>query len=230
MSSVGGWLDSIAEFPLPALLGVAALFGFAESGLGVGMFVPGETVVLVLAASLQENHALVALFVIAGVSNSMGDHVGYLLGRRYGERMRGTGVVRRLGVEKWDRATVALRKHGASAVFLTRVIPIVRTFTPAAAGVSAVRYRYFLPASLCGAYTWAIVYVTAGALAGASIAQVEKTIGDWGLIALGLLTVSVAGVVLWRRRRRAASALTPGSGELAHGDGHGPGDERAPGE
>ena len=213
-------MDTIAEFPLPALLGVAALFGVAESGLGVGMFVPGETVVLVLAASIQGNEALVALFVIAGVSNSVGDHIGYLLGYRYGERLRDTALVHRMGVEKWDRATVALRKYGAAAVFLTRVVPVVRTITPAAAGVAKVRYRFFLPASLGGAYTWAAVYVTAGALAGASIRS--------AVTAPRSLAVVVA--VMWRRRRRAESALAPGRGELAHGDGHGQCDEHAAGE
>ncbi|MGI5995825.1 MAG: DedA family protein [Saccharomonospora viridis] len=230
MSSVGSWLDTIAEFPLPALLGVAALFGVAESGLGVGMFVPGETVVLVLAASIQGNEALVALFVIAGVSNSVGDHIGYLLGYRYGERLRDTALVHRMGVEKWDRATVALRKYGAAAVFLTRVVPVVRTITPAAAGVAKVRYRFFLPASLGGAYTWAAVYVTAGALAGASIGRVEKALGDAGLIVLAVMVVAVVVAVMWRRRRRAESALAPGRGELAHGDGHGQCDEHAAGE
>ncbi|MEV4247717.1 VTT domain-containing protein [Streptosporangium canum] len=73
----------------------------------------------------------------ASTGVTAGDHVGYLLGRRYGGRMRELAVVRRLGVRHWDRATAAPRRHGAAAVFVTRLIPIVRTLTPAAVGFGA---------------------------------------------------------------------------------------------
>ena len=184
-------LDLLRSWPAPVMLSGAAVFALAESGLGVGMLVPGETVVLVLGAALGESPLIVALFVVVALAGSAGDHIGYALGRRYGTRLRETRVVRRLGQENWDRANHALRRHGARAVFLTRLIPVVRTLTPAAAGVAAVPYRRFLPASLTGAFLWSATFTFTGAAAGASIEHVETVIARTGWVLAGLVGVGV---------------------------------------
>ena len=107
---------------------------FAESGLGLGILLPGETAIVVLAATMTSGPEMVMLGIAVMVGATCGDHVGYLLGRRYGESLRETKVVRRLGVTHYDRATGLLRRRGGLAVFLTRLVPIIRTLTPAAAG------------------------------------------------------------------------------------------------
>ena len=137
--------DDMSSIALTLALGLG--LAFAESGLGLGMFLPGETAIVVLAATMRSAPEMVALGVVVLIGATLGDHVGYLLGRRYGDSLRETRVVRRLGQQHYDRATELLRRRGGSAVFLTRLVPVVRPVTPAAAGASGVEYRRFAPAS-----------------------------------------------------------------------------------
>ncbi|MFE7617851.1 DedA family protein [Streptomyces sp. NPDC057496] len=185
-------------------LALASVFALAESGLGAGMFVPGEVAVLVLSAGTEGMRSLLLLFLVVAVSSSAGDHIGYFLGIRYGERLRETRLVRRIGRRHWDRAQDLFHRHGAAAVFLTRLLPVVRTLTPATAGVSSVSYVRFLPASLAGAAMWSALYVSAGALASASVREAEATITKvlWALS--GTAVVLTIGIVWWRRKRRPA--------------------------
>ncbi|WP_328653159.1 DedA family protein [Micromonospora sp. NBC_00330] len=211
MSWITDILDTLSDLPTPVVLLAAAAFSIAESGLGVGIVIPGETVVLVLGAAMDNPVALVSLFLIVGLANSAGDHIGYFLGRRYGHRLRDTYPGRRIGAANWDRALQALQRYGAWAVFLTRLLPIVRTLTPATAGMAKVPYPHFLPASLTGAYMWSALYVFAGALAGASVERIETVIGNTGTVILVVLVVLVLVVFALRRRRAGAvrSAAAP---------------------
>lgn len=201
MAWISDGLDALSQVGLGWKLFTAGSFAFAESGLGVGMFVPGETAVLILSASIDGIYKLAVLLFVVTLCSSAGDHVGYFLGRHYGGRLRETRPIRRIGQENWDRAQALFHRHGASAVFLTRLLPIVRTLTPATAGVGDVRYRRFLPASLFGAFTWASLYVCAGALAAVSVERLESVLGSfaWALLAVAALAVLVT---LRRRRRR----------------------------
>lgn len=192
---------ALSDLPFPLVGAVAAVMAFAESGLGLGSVFPGETGVLILGAAATGPVRFAVMLVLVALGVTAGDHVGYWLGRRYGDRMRGTRVVRRLGVRHWDRATTALRRHGAWAVFVTRLIPVVRTLTPAAAGASQVPYGRFLPASLAGSLLWSAVYVSLGAFAGASATRLEQMLGRASWALLVLLAVLVVAVTLIRRRR-----------------------------
>ncbi|MFI0349554.1 DedA family protein [Actinomadura sp. 9N407] len=195
------YVRTLGDLPLVPLLLVGWALAFAESGLGVGSIVPGETAVILLGTAAATPARFVLMMLAVGLGVTAGDHVGYFLGRRYGERMGRTRVVRKLGTRHWDRATDALRHHGAAAVFLTRLVPVVRTLAPAAAGASGLRYARFLPASLAGSLLWAGVYVGIGAFAGASASRLEDLAGRLGLILLGGLAVLVIAWTVLRRRR-----------------------------
>ncbi|WP_235854815.1 DedA family protein [Nonomuraea aridisoli] len=195
----------MSDLPFPLLGLVAGAMAFAESGLGVGSVVPGETGVLLLGVAATTPARFAAMLLIVALGVTAGDHVGYLLGHRYAGRMRDTRVVRRLGVRHWDRATAALHRHGATAVFATRLVPIVRTLTPAAAGAAHVPYSRFLPASLAGSLLWSAVYVGLGAFAGASASHLEELLGRFSWLLLALLALLATTATLLRRRRQAAT-------------------------
>lgn len=174
------------------MLGTGFALAFAESGLGLGMFVPGETVVVVLAASTGSPWQAVLLGLAVMIGACAGDHVGYLIGRRYGDALRDTRIVRRLGQRHYDRATDVLRRRGGAAIFCTRLVPVVRTLTPAVAGASGLEYRRFVTASLAGSALWATVYVGGGSAVrafGAALAT-ASTPTIWLLVAL-VLAVAV---------------------------------------
>lgn len=202
-----GWItDAAASLPTWVVWILGFTFSLAESGLGLGFFVPGETIVLLLAATFDSPLPAIVFFLIVAIGGSAGDHVGYLLGRRFGAGFRDTRLIGRLGVENWDRAVGVLERRGAAAVFLTRLVPVVRTLTPAAAGVARVPYRAFLPASLGGALTWAAVYVGIGFLLRSSLGAAQKYLGDASSYALiGVAAVVVVVLIVRAVRSRRAS-------------------------
>jgi len=144
----------------------------AESSLGLGMVLPGEVAITGLAASSGNPLSWVALTIAVALGATAGDHVGFLLGRRSGTSLRSSRAVARLGVHRWDRASALVDKHGFAAVLVSRLLPFIRTVTPAVAGAAGLRYRRFLVASQLGAMAWASLWVGAGAAmswAGSSI-------------------------------------------------------------
>ncbi|MDX6233391.1 MAG: rane-associated protein [Nocardioidaceae bacterium] len=182
------------------VLTLALGFGlaFAESGLGLGIVLPGETAVVVLAATMGSPAEMVMLGVAVMLGASLGDHVGYFLGRRYGDTLRETKAVKRLGVRHYDRATELLRRRGGLAVFATRLVPVVRTLTPAAAGASGLEYRRFGPASLAGSATWSAAYVGGGSIFGALAAMTTDTFGRASWLLLVLLALALIPVLIIR--------------------------------
>lgn len=172
---------------------------FAESGLGLGMIVPGETAVVILAATMQTTTTSVVLLICVALGACAGDHVGFAIGRHFGERLRDTRVVRRLGQSHFDRAMDVLRRRGAAAIFLTRLIPVVRTLTPAAAGVSGLSYRRFASGSLAGSLLWAGAYVGGGAAVSSAIEATNSALGQAAWLLLVVLAVAVIPVLVIRR-------------------------------
>ena len=200
-----GWVnDAATALPDPLIWLLGLLFATAESGLWLGLVVPGEPVVLLLAAMLDSAPGALVLFLAVALGGSLGDQLGYLLGRRSGGRLRDSAIVRRLGVDGWDRAVEALERRGAQAVFLTRLVPVLRCLTPTAAGVARVPYRSFLAASLLGSLLWSAVYVGVGSLVRATLDTVRQYLGATGWVLLFALVVVVTVVAIARFRRGAA--------------------------
>lgn len=167
------------------------LMAFAESGLGIGIFLPGETVVVVLAAAMPNGLATAALLLAVAAGATTGDHLGFWIGRRSGDRLRASKVVQRLGVQHFDRATDLLRRRGPVAIVGTRLLPVVRTIVPAAAGASGLAYRRFLPASVAGSLLWATLYVGGGTVLSSVWEATEHLLGraTWLLVVVVLLLV-----------------------------------------
>jgi membrane-associated protein len=116
-----------------------------------------------------------------------------------------------------------LHRRGGLAVFLTRLVPIVRTLTPAAAGASALEYRRFAPASLAGSATWSAVYVGGGSLVATLTAVLTDAFGRASWLLLVLLALALIPVLLIRTVvgvRPVAAAPDVTSLELAAGIGH----------
>lgn len=201
-------LDFLAGLPLPLVLVAAGVSAFAETAIGFGLVIPGETAVTVLSTVATTPRRFVAIALVVWLSASAGDSFGYFLGHRYGDRMRESKAVARAGREEWDRTTDLLGRRGAVAVIIGRFLPVVRVLTPIAAGTSKMPFARFLAASLTGALGWSLLHVAVGAAAGASLRYVAQAVGvaGWAIVVLGVAAV-VAYVVRRRRRQvRAASA------------------------
>jgi membrane-associated protein len=128
---------------------------FVESGIVVGFWLPGDTVLFaagLLAADPDRSLSLTALAVGAAAAAFAGDSVGYLTGRRLGRPWL-TRRTARFG-RSLERAEAFSARWGWSALVAARFIPWVRTFTPILAGVTRMRYAAFASANLVGALVW----------------------------------------------------------------------------
>ena len=156
------------------LLGIFAMI-FAESGLLIGIFLPGDSVLFsagVLASQGWFNIWLLALgSFVAAVA---GDAVGYTFGRRVGRRLYERPDSRWFKRRHLAAAEVFYDKHGGKGIVLARFLPVVRTLAPIVAGMSAMRYRRFAAFNVIGGVLWAIGLTTAGYLLGESIPNIDR--------------------------------------------------------
>jgi membrane protein DedA with SNARE-associated domain len=170
-----------------------------ESAAFLGVFIPGESLVLVCGfLAAQGALDLDAVIVTVGLGATLGDSVGYELGRRLGRPwIERHG--RRFGLSKdrLDRADAFFARHGGKSVFLGRFVGFARAVVPFLAGSSRMSYSRFLPYNALGAALWAICFVVLGYFAGASWQRAERWIGAASAILAGVvLTVLALGLAL----------------------------------
>ncbi|MBH0024508.1 DedA family protein [Salinibacterium sp. SWN248] len=153
------WLDPqnlITGFGAFALLGVAFIV-FAETGLLVGFFLPGDTLLLItgvltFAGVIEYDIWWVCLAV--SLAAFLGGEVGYLIGHKVGPKIferKETGL---FSVENVKRTNAFFTRFGGLAVIMARFVPIVRTFAPVAAGVGHMDYRKYSLYNAIGALIW----------------------------------------------------------------------------
>jgi len=160
--------------PWAAVLVLMAII-FAESGLLIGFFLPGDSILftagfLVHAGILHfDIHLLVFLLFVAAVA---GDSVGYLFGRRVGRRIFNRPNSRLFRQENIQKAEEFYDKHGSKTIIIARFIPVVRTFAPIVAGVGKMEYKNFVLFNVIGALLWAVGITYAGYYIGAALESV----------------------------------------------------------
>jgi membrane-associated protein len=210
------------------LLGIFAIV-FAESGLLIGFFLPGDSLLFTagfLASapdSVSENLHLPLIPLLVGIFAAavIGDQVGYIIGRRVGPALFRRPQSRFFKRENVDRAEEFFDRYGAKTIVLARFVPIVRTFTPMVAGVSRMNYRVFVTYNFVGGALWTLVVTLLGYFLG----QVEVVEKNLELAILAVVAISVAPMVIEilkarREKRRVAADIVhdlvdPGLGELA---------------
>ncbi|MGW5671779.1 DedA family protein [Micromonospora sp. NPDC003776] len=193
------WL--ISTFGLVGILAVV----FAESGLLIGFFFPGDSLLFTAGLLVADGHylhqplwlvcLLVALAAVAG------DQVGYLFGKRVGPSLFRRPDSRLFKQQNVQRANDFFARYGARSVVLARFVPVVRTFTPIIAGVSRMRYRTFVVYNILGGALWG----TGVTVLGYFLGQIGFVRSNIEFILLGIVLVSVLpiGVQLLLARRRA---------------------------
>ena len=142
---------------------------FAESGLLIGFFFPGDSL-LFTAGFLAQQHILnINVFLLATllfIAAALGESTGYLFGRKIGRKLFDRENSRLFRKENLMRAENFYEKYGPIAIVLACFIPIVRTFTPIVAGVSKMSYRQFIPFNIIGAASWTFGFTLLGFYAG----------------------------------------------------------------
>jgi membrane-associated protein len=156
---------------------VIALIVYAESGMMVGFFLPGDTLLLsagVLAASGQfPIEMTVGVIALAAV---LGDNTGYIIGKTAGKRLfrKKDGIIFRQ--EYVQRAEKFYEKHGAKTLLIAHYVPIVRSFAPLVAGIGRMNRTKFFVYDLIGASSWAVIITLLGYWFGSRIPDLDKYI------------------------------------------------------
>jgi membrane-associated protein len=173
--------------------GILFAIVFAETGLVVTPFLPGDSLLFAAGALCAQGRlstpVTVGLLVLAAFS---GNAVNYTVGRLVGPRVftatdRSGLFHRLLNREHLQRAHAFFEQYGGKAIILGRFVPIVRTFVPFVAGAAAMRSHTFVLVNLIGAVGWVVICVGAGLLFG-NVPIVKQ---NFSLVALGIVAVSL---------------------------------------
>jgi membrane-associated protein len=187
------------------LIGVGIIV-FAESGLLIGFFLPGDSLLFtagILAAAGKMNIA--ALLAIAFVAAVAGDQVGYMFGSRAGAALYKRPDSRFFKREHLQKAHDFYERKGPSTIVLARFIPFVRTFAPIVAGAARMNYRTFATYNVLGGFLWAVGVTTAGFALGNVIPDIDKYLLPIILVIV-LISISpmIREAIKHRKAKRAA--------------------------
>ncbi len=182
---------------------------FAETGLVVCPFLPGDSILFiagtVIATAGLDVHVLVVVLIAAAV---LGDSVNYGVGHYIGPKAFHKPDSRWFRQEYLRRTQAFYDKYGGVTIIIARFVPIIRTFAPFLAGVADMSYRRFLSYNLVGGCLWVALLVYAGYLFG-NIPWVKENLS---LIVVAIVVVSlVPAVMTFVKERRAAKPGKLGS-------------------
>ncbi|MGW4435978.1 DedA family protein [Streptomyces sp. NPDC004596] len=194
------WLDPQYLLDTYSIWGLL-LIVFAESGLLIGFFLPGDSL-LFTCGLLITSHKLdfplwgaIGLICLAAI---LGDQAGYMFGKKVGPSLFNRPDSRLFKQENVAKAHEFFEKYGPKSLVLARFVPIVRTFTPIVAGVSGMRYRSFLAFNVIGGVLWG-AGVT---LLGSWLGQHDVVKNNVEAILILIVLVSVIPIVIEYLRAR----------------------------
>jgi membrane-associated protein len=186
----------------PWLYAVLFLVIFAETGLVVFPFLPGDSILFiagtVVAAAGLDVHVLVLVLIVAAV---LGDSVNYSVGHYIGPKAFQRPDSRWFRQEYLRRTQAFYAKYGGVTIIIGRFVPIIRTFAPFLAGVAGMSYRQFLSYNIIGGCLWIGLLVYAGFLFG-NIPWVKDNLSA---IVVAIVVVSlIPAISTYLRERRSA--------------------------
>ncbi len=201
LNQLSQWLDPQFLIETLGLVGVVAII-FAESGLLIGFFFPGDSLLFTAGLLASQGYLniwlLVPLAVLAAIA---GDSFGFWFGSKIGPKIFYREDSLFFHKKHLEQARQFYERHGKKAIILARFMPVIRTFAPILAGVGQMNYRTFLTYNIIGGVIWAGGVSLVGYTLGAAIPGIDQYL--WPIILLIVLT-SLAPVLKpvfsWRRK------------------------------
>jgi membrane-associated protein len=213
------WFEKAGAAALPVVTAII----FAESGLLIGFFLPGDSLLFFtgfLTSSAAKSEApfdefaahlpaLPIVIVCLTLAAIIGDQVGYIFGRKVGPALFTRPNSRLFKQENVVKAHLFFDKHGPKSIVLARFVPIVRTFTPIVAGIGDMRYRTFVTYNVLGGLLWAVGVTSLGHFLG----EIEFIRENIELAILAVVAVSVTPIAIELLRSRRAARHTEAEAE-----------------
>ncbi len=201
---------------LPELVQWAGLFGiaaiiFSETGLLVGVFLPGDS--LLVTAGLIAAKGYLNVYVLAPtltIAAICGNSVGYFIGRTTGPRIFNRENSLFFNKKHAIRAHEFYEKYGRKTIVLAQFMPVIRTFAPVIAGVGGMRFRLFIAFNIIGAFFWIWSMLGIGYFLGNSIPGIDQHIE---IVVVIVVFISILpGLISAYRTRRARRYLASPAG------------------
>jgi membrane-associated protein len=172
---------------------------FAESGLLIGFFLPGDSL-LFFAGFLASDDKLNLAVILPGcfLAAVLGDQVGYMFGQRVGPRLFDKPDSRFFKQQHLTKTNKYFADHGPKTILLARFVPVVRTFAPIMAGVGEMKYRTFVAWNVFGGLIWSCGAILLGYFLGGTLPDKWFEPAVVGVVILSTIPV----VMEWRKQRR----------------------------
>jgi membrane-associated protein len=204
--AAGGWLDPKHLIDVFGLLGIFAIV-FAESGLLIGFFLPGDSLLFTAGflasapSSVDEalHLPLVPLLIGLPIAAIAGDQVGYVFGRKLGPAIFNRPDSRFFKQENVHKSQAYFDKYGAKTIVLARFVPVVRTFAPVVAGVSNMNYTTFVRFNVIGGLVWAWGITLLGYFLG-QVDVIEENL-EIAILFVVFMSIIPIGREIWKARR-----------------------------
>lgn len=168
---------------------------FIETGLVAMPFLPGDSLLFTAGLFARSGHLnLSYLLILLFIAAILGDNCNYWIGKKIGLKIFTIKIKGKLIVKKeyLDKTHLFFEKYGTKAIIMARFVPIVRTFSPFAAGVAEMDYKKFVSFDLLGGALWIGSLTIAGYLLG----EVEIIRNHIDLVCLGIIFISVLPIIL----------------------------------
>ena len=176
---------------------------FAETGLLVGFFLPGDSLLVTAGLFAARGDLNVAILLATlSIAAIVGDAVGYSIGRTAGHKLYNRPDSLLFKRKHLTRAHDFYEKYGGKTIVIARFVPIVRTFAPTVAGAAGMDYRKFVTFNVAGGIGWVFSMVLAGYTLGSVIPNIDKYLHY--VIAIVVFLSILPAIVEWLRARRKA--------------------------
>lgn len=186
---------------------------FAETGLLVGFFLPGDSLLVtagLLAADPAFGLNVWLLGAILTVAAIVGDTVGYNIGRISGPHIFSREDSLFFNKKHLIRAQAFYEKHGGKTIIIARFIPILRTFAPVVAGVGRMEYRKFVMFNVVGGVLWIWSMLLTGWLLARTVPAIAQHIEK--VVVVVIFLSILPGIIAWLREKSAARRITQADG------------------
>jgi len=195
----------------PAAMVLVCLIVIAETGLFIGVILPGGDSLLfavgvMIGAGVIDFPIWLACILIS-ISAVIGDQLGYFIGLKAGPAIFKRPDSRFFSQDNAVRAQNFFVKYGAKAVIFAHFVPVMRTFVPVAAGVGKMKYSYYLRYNIIGALTWGLIVPLLGYFLG-SITFISENVILVTLVLVAISFIPVLLEVLKARKEKLASKVT----------------------
>jgi membrane-associated protein len=207
------WVESFFRtvYNVPELIRIAGLLGlilivFAETGLMIGFFLPGDSLLITAGLfAFKGDLNIWTLNIALVLAAIVGDATGYYIGRRTGKALYSRPNSLLFRREHLIKTHEFYEKHGGKTIIIARFMPIVRTFAPVVAGAAEMTYRNFAIYNIVGALLWVLSMTLTGYFLAAAVPDIDKQIHK--IVAVVIFLSLLPPGIAWLKGRMSQKKL-----------------------